>query len=98
MPVIKDLVVDMGLFWEKVKTVEPWLQPEGPEPVGEYIAPNQDMLHLAGVMDCIMCGACVSDCTVLEVDGNSSVLPPWPRRTASWPTPGIPRPRAAWRP
>ena len=70
MPVIKDLVVDMGLFWEKVKTVDPWLQPEGPEPVGEYIAPNQDMLHLAGVMDCIMCGACVSDCTVLEVDGN----------------------------
>ncbi|MCH7726791.1 MAG: DUF4011 domain-containing protein, partial [Planctomycetes bacterium] len=36
----------------------------------EYIAPNDDMLHLAGVMSCIMCGACVSDCTVLEVDSN----------------------------
>ena len=70
MPVIKDLVVDMTLFWDKVRAVEPWLQPEGPEPEGEYIAPNQDMLHLAGVMDCIMCGACVSDCTVLEVDPN----------------------------
>ena len=70
MPVIKDLVVDMTLFWDKVRAVEPWLQPEGPEPEGEYIAPNQDMLHLAGVMDCIMCGACVSDCTVLEVDAN----------------------------
>ena len=70
MPVIKDLVVDMTPFWDKVKAVEPWLQPQGPEPEGEYIAPNQDMLHLAGVMGCIMCGACVSDCTVLEVDPN----------------------------
>ena len=70
MPVIKDLVVDMTLFWDKVRAVEPWLQPQGPEPEGEYIAPNKDMLHLAGVMDCIMCGACVSDCTVLEVDPN----------------------------
>jgi succinate dehydrogenase / fumarate reductase iron-sulfur subunit len=26
------------------------------------------MSHLAGVMSCIMCGVCVSDCTVLEVD------------------------------
>ena len=70
MPVIKDLVVDMTPFWDKVKAVEPWLQPQGPEPEGEYLAPNEDMLHLAGVMDCIMCGACVSDCTVLEVDPN----------------------------
>ena len=70
MPVIKDLVVDMAPFWAKVNAVEPWLNPQGPEPEAEYIAPNEDMLHLAGVMDCIMCGACVSDCTVLEVDPN----------------------------
>ena len=70
MEVIKDLVVDFAPFWDKVQAVEPWLQPEGLEPEGEYLAPNEDMLHLAGVMDCIMCGACVSDCTVLEVDSN----------------------------
>ena len=70
MPVIKDLVVDMTSFWDKVYAIEPWLQPQGPEPEAEYLAPNKDMLHLAGVMDCIMCGACVSDCTVLEVDPN----------------------------
>ena len=28
------------------------------------------MQHLTGVMACIMCGACVSDCTVLQVDDN----------------------------
>ena len=68
MSVIKDLVVDMTPHWDKVKAVTPWLQPQGPEPVGEYLASNEAMVHLAGVMDCIMCGACVSDCTVLEVD------------------------------
>ncbi|MCS7206531.1 MAG: succinate dehydrogenase iron-sulfur subunit [Dehalococcoidia bacterium] len=70
LPVIKDLVVDMTPHWHKVRAVEPWLQPVGPEPQGEYLAPNEAMLHLAGVMNCIMCGACVSDCTVLEVDSN----------------------------
>ena len=68
MPVIKDLVVDMTLFWDKIKQVTPWLQPVGLEPQEEYRAPNEDMVNLAGVMNCIMCGACVSDCTVLEVD------------------------------
>ena len=70
MGLIKDLVVEFDIFWDKVRAVEPWLQPEGEEPESEYIAPNDDMVHLAGVMGCIMCGACVSDCTALEVDTN----------------------------
>ncbi len=70
MEVIKDLVTDFTPFWDKVMAVEPWLQPDGEEPEGEYLASNESMLNLAGVMDCIMCGACVSDCTVLEVDEN----------------------------
>lgn len=70
MPVIKDLVVEMKPFWQKIESVDPWLKPSGPEPEGEYIAPNEDMVHLAGVMNCIMCGACVSDCTALEGDSN----------------------------
>ncbi|MCH6550727.1 MAG: SDR family oxidoreductase, partial [Planctomycetes bacterium] len=35
-----------------------------------YLASDESMVHLAGVMNCIMCGCCVSDCTVLEVDEN----------------------------
>ena len=68
MPVVKDLVTDMAIHWGKVRAIEPWLQHSGPEPEAEHIAPNEDMVHLAGVMSCIMCGACVSDCTSLEVD------------------------------
>lgn len=70
MPVVKDLVTDMAIHWDKVRAVQPWMQHDGPEPEAEYIAPNEDMVHLAGVMSCIMCGACVSDCTSLEVDKN----------------------------
>ncbi len=70
MPVLKDLVTDMKPFWDKVRQVTPWLQPEGPEPEGEYVVPPESMNHLNGVMACIMCGVCVSDCTALEVDSN----------------------------
>ena len=68
MPVIKDLVTDMAPFWEKIRQIQPWLQPAKPPPLAEYLAPAYSMNHLAGVMSCIMCGVCVSDCTVLEVD------------------------------
>ncbi len=68
MPVIKDLVVNFDLFWDKIMAVEPYLQPQGPEPEQEYVVSNESMLHLSGVTACIMCGACVSDCTVMEVD------------------------------
>ena len=72
MEVVKDLVVDFSPFWDKVRDVKPWLDPEGPDPDPdqEYLASNEAMLDLAGVMACIMCGACVSDCTVLEVAPN----------------------------
>ena len=68
MKVIRDLIVDMGMFWDKIKAVQPWLQPSGPEPEREHIVPNQAMVDLTVAMNCIMCGSCVSDCTVMEVD------------------------------
>lgn len=70
MPIITDLVTDMEAHWRKVRQVVPYMQPTGPEPKAEYVASNESMVHLAGVMNCIMCGACVSDCTALEVDSN----------------------------
>jgi len=66
-PVIKDLVTDMDLFWSKVKSVDPYVKTNF-EPEAEHIASNESMTHLLGVMNCIMCGACVSECTALEVD------------------------------
>jgi len=71
MPVIKDLVIDQESFWKKIRQVDPYIQPSSPPPDGEeYRVPNESMLDLTHTMNCIMCGACVSDCTVLEVDKN----------------------------
>ena len=56
MPVIKDLVVDFKLFWDKIMEVEPYLQPQDAQPEEEYIASNESMLHLSAVTSCIMCG------------------------------------------
>jgi succinate dehydrogenase / fumarate reductase iron-sulfur subunit len=70
MPVIKDLVTDMAVHWDRVRQIEPWLQPTGPEPEREYLVSNEAMLDLAGVMNCIHCGACVGACPVLAIDEN----------------------------
>ncbi len=70
MPVIKDLVIDMAPFWDKIRAVKPWLQPSGTPPEREYVVPNESMAALGEVMNCIMCGACVSDCPVLEIDNS----------------------------
>lgn len=68
MRVIKDLAVDLEGFFDKVKAVEPYLQPTGPEPKREYIVPNEAMLTVREAMACILCGACVSECNSLEVE------------------------------
>ena len=68
MPVVKDLVVDMAPFWQKVRAVEPWLQPDGPAPEREHLVAHDIMRPLAEIAGCILCGACVSDCAVLETE------------------------------
>ena len=69
-PVIKDLVVSLDTFFNQIKRVKPYLQPDHIPETGEYIASNESMENLLTSMNCIMCGCCVSDCTVLEVDDN----------------------------
>ena len=69
-PVVKDLVVSLDTFFNQIKRVKPYLQPDHIPQKGEYIASNESMENLLTAMNCIMCGCCVSDCTVLEVDDN----------------------------
>jgi succinate dehydrogenase / fumarate reductase iron-sulfur subunit len=69
MPVIKDLVVDMeSTHWEKIRSVTPWLIPDGDPPEREYIVPPESMIDITQSMACIQCGACVSSCLSMEVD------------------------------
>ncbi len=72
MPVIKDLVTDMEIFWSKIRQVDPFIEPaqDPPSRRPSTACRTQSMIDLTHTMNCIMCGACVSDCTVLEVDKN----------------------------
>ncbi|MCL0101989.1 succinate dehydrogenase iron-sulfur subunit [Dehalococcoidia bacterium] len=67
---VKDLVADMNVFWGKIRQIGPYLKAHQPAPEKEYIAPQSSMQDLVGTMNCIMCGACVSDCTSLAVDDS----------------------------
>lgn len=66
--VIRDLVVDLTDFFKPLHRIDPYLQPDQEPEEGEFIAGNDSMVNLLTAMNCIMCGCCVSDCTVLEVD------------------------------
>jgi succinate dehydrogenase / fumarate reductase iron-sulfur subunit len=66
MPVIKDMVVRMDPFWEKIKGVTPYLLASGERPLpAEELKDLHEKLHNAD--GCIMCGACLSACTSYEV-------------------------------
>jgi succinate dehydrogenase / fumarate reductase, iron-sulfur subunit len=69
MPVLKDLVVDMAPFWNKVRSVKPWLDP-GYDEVAEKerIVSQQQVNVIHKESLCIMCGCCVSECNSMEAD------------------------------
>ncbi|MBM3215945.1 succinate dehydrogenase iron-sulfur subunit [Candidatus Poribacteria bacterium] len=70
MPVIKDLVVDMTDFWAKIEGVEPFVKNETPEEHGEHLMSPEDFLNIDDASNCILCGACYSECASYEVDRN----------------------------
>lgn len=70
-PVLKDLVVDIQPFYEKVKKVVPYVQ-EGPEKEEHVTKDSFSQVNM--VSNCIMCGACYSDCTAM-VENPSFIGP-----------------------
>ena len=69
LPVIKDLVVDMAPFWQKIHAVKPFLDSSDVEaPEREWrVTPTQAAL-ISKESLCIMCGCCVSECNSMESD------------------------------
>ncbi|MDD9912271.1 MAG: succinate dehydrogenase/fumarate reductase iron-sulfur subunit [Alphaproteobacteria bacterium] len=64
-PVLKDLVVDIEPFYNKVKDIIPYVQ-EGAE--SEKSVDKDSFSQVNMVSNCIMCGSCVSDCTAMAVN------------------------------
>lgn len=72
MPVIRDLIWDMGPFFAKHRNVRPWLEQKQPlpGPLEEYRVANESMEELIQEVSCISCGACLMDCESYAVNAN----------------------------
>ena len=60
--VVKDLVIDQSRFFEKYRSVKPWLINKEPAPEREREQSPQDFDKIEDATKCIMCGACTASC------------------------------------
>ncbi len=71
LPVIKDLVVEMNRFWDNLEAVEPYISTAGRAiPEREFLQTPEERAKLDQLGNCILCGACYSDCNAVEVNPN----------------------------
>ena len=67
-PVVRDLVVDISDFMDKLPTVKPWLIRDGREPVHEYLQTPAQLDDYKKFSMCINCMLCYSACPVYALD------------------------------
>ncbi|MEA5580082.1 succinate dehydrogenase/fumarate reductase iron-sulfur subunit [Nodularia harveyana UHCC-0300] len=69
MPVIKDLVVEMSSFWNHLDAVAPYVSTAARKvPEREFLQTPLERSRLDQTGNCIMCGACYSECNAREVN------------------------------
>ncbi|MCH4562617.1 succinate dehydrogenase iron-sulfur subunit [Halomonas sp. EGI 63088] len=62
LPVIRDLVVDMGLFYKQYERIQPYLQNDTPAPAIERLQSPEERDKLDGLYECILCACCSTAC------------------------------------
>ena len=66
-PVVKDLVVDMDLFFEKYKAAMPFFHPARETDEPAVIRPDsKERMDIGLSTECIACGCCVSSCSMVN--------------------------------
>jgi succinate dehydrogenase / fumarate reductase, iron-sulfur subunit len=65
-PVLKDLVVDVDGFLDRIRQLRPYLLNASPAPERERIQSPADQQKLDGVIRCILCACCTAACPVLD--------------------------------
>jgi succinate dehydrogenase / fumarate reductase iron-sulfur subunit len=64
LPVIRDLIVDMSLFFECYRFIDPVFSPGAPAPERERFMSPAAVKELVTYANCILCGACFGSCPV----------------------------------
>ncbi|MCH8532707.1 MAG: succinate dehydrogenase iron-sulfur subunit [Saccharospirillum sp.] len=62
LPVIRDLVVDMGVFYKQYEKIKPYLINNTPAPAIERLQSPEDREKLDGLYECILCACCSTSC------------------------------------
>lgn len=62
LPVIRDLVVDMTMFYTQYEKVQPYLQNNTPAPAIERLQTPEERAKLDGLYECILCACCSTSC------------------------------------
>jgi succinate dehydrogenase / fumarate reductase iron-sulfur subunit len=62
LPVIRDLVVDMSIFYKQYEKVHPYLQNDTPAPAIERLQSPEEREKLDGLYECILCACCSTSC------------------------------------
>lgn len=62
LPVIRDLVVDMSVFYKQYQRIKPYLQNSTPASGRERLQSPEDRAKLDGLYECILCACCSTSC------------------------------------
>ncbi|MEX1197211.1 MAG: succinate dehydrogenase iron-sulfur subunit [Pseudohongiellaceae bacterium] len=62
LPVVRDLVVDMKIFYKQFEKVNPFLINDEPAPAIERLQSPEDRAKLDGLYECILCACCTTNC------------------------------------
>jgi succinate dehydrogenase / fumarate reductase iron-sulfur subunit len=62
LPVVRDLIVDMTLFWKQLHSIKPYLINDTPPPERERLQSPEQRDQLNGLYECILCACCSTAC------------------------------------
>ncbi len=69
-PVIQDLIVDLSIFFDHYRKIEPYLQGKPVSPHVEYLMEEEKRKEVDSYINCILCGICFGTCPAFEKDSE----------------------------
>ncbi len=75
LPVVRDLIVDMTLFFKQYNSIKPYLINDNRPPEKERLQSPEEREELNGLYECILCACCSTSCPVFWWNPDKFVGP-----------------------
>ncbi len=75
LPVVRDLIVDMTLFFQQYNSIKPYLINDSRPPEKERLQSPEEREELNGLYECILCASCSTACPVFWWNPDKFVGP-----------------------